>query len=235
MTIFAKTEPLTEAELDHLGQFLRNCKSGKAMNLEELDGFFCALIAGPEVVMPSEYMPEVFGSETRETHAFRTLAKANEILGLLMRHWNNIAGTLSKGEVYLPLLLEDENGLAHGNDWARGFMRGSHLRHDGWAELLVDDEHGGCMIPMLMFYHEHDEDPSLRPKPIGPEQRERVIDSMAAGLLGAYRYFRQQMGPDGGTHRPEPQHTGSKIGRNDPCPCGSGKKYKHCCGSATIN
>ena len=23
-----------------------------------------------------------------------------------------------------------------------------------------------------------------------------------------------------------------KTGRNDPCPCGSGKKYKHCCGSA---
>ena len=23
---------------------------------------------------------------------------------------------------------------------------------------------------------------------------------------------------------------GKKIGRNDPCPCGSGKKYKHCCG-----
>ena len=23
---------------------------------------------------------------------------------------------------------------------------------------------------------------------------------------------------------------GPKIGRNDPCPCGSGKKYKHCCG-----
>ena len=22
----------------------------------------------------------------------------------------------------------------------------------------------------------------------------------------------------------------SKIGRNDPCPCGSGKKYKNCCG-----
>ena len=23
---------------------------------------------------------------------------------------------------------------------------------------------------------------------------------------------------------------GAKIGRNDPCPCGSGKKYKNCCG-----
>lgn len=26
---------------------------------------------------------------------------------------------------------------------------------------------------------------------------------------------------------------GKKIGRNDPCPCGSGKKYKHCCGKAS--
>jgi SEC-C motif-containing protein len=28
--------------------------------------------------------------------------------------------------------------------------------------------------------------------------------------------------------------TGPKVGRNDPCPCGSGKKYKHCCGKATL-
>jgi hypothetical protein len=33
----------------------------------------------------------------------------------MMRHWNDIAGTLFKGEVYLPLLLEDEDGTAHGN------------------------------------------------------------------------------------------------------------------------
>jgi hypothetical protein len=47
------------------------------------------------------------------------------------------------------------------------------------------------MIPMLMLYHEHDEDPAMRPKPIDPEQRKKVIESMAAGLVGAYRYFRQ--------------------------------------------
>jgi preprotein translocase subunit SecA len=30
----------------------------------------------------------------------------------------------------------------------------------------------------------------------------------------------------------EPYHkTGPKVGRNDPCPCGSGKKYKKCCGA----
>jgi preprotein translocase subunit SecA len=28
----------------------------------------------------------------------------------------------------------------------------------------------------------------------------------------------------------KPIRTGPKVGRNDACPCGSGKKYKHCCG-----
>ena len=32
-----------------------------------------------------------------------------------------------------------------------------------------------------------------------------------------------------GTDRAQP-HRSKKIGRNDPCPCGSGKKYKNCCG-----
>src|SRR5713226_4378519 len=31
---------------------------------------------------------------------------------------------------------------------------------------------------------------------------------------------------------PRPVRAGAKIGRNDPCPCGSGKKYKKCCGKA---
>jgi len=235
MTTFAKNKPLTEPELDHLGQFLKNCKGGKAMNIEEIDGFFSALIAGPEIVAPSEYMAEVFGSETSETHQFESLEEANEILGLMMRHWNDIARTLSKGEVYFPLLLLDENGVEHGNDWARGFIRGTRLRHDRWAELLADDDHGGCMIPVLMLYHEHDEDPAMRPKPIGPEQREKVTKSMAAGLVAAYLYFRQHGKPHVSTRGPEPLYTSNKIGRNDPCPCGSGKKYKRCCGGATIH
>ena len=235
MRIFAQSEPLTEAERDRLRQFLRKCKGGKAMNIEEMDGFFAALVAGPETVMPSEYLPELFGSEKEDAHQFESVEEANDILALMMRHWNDIAGTLLEGEVYLPLLLEDENGREHGNDWARGFIRGTGLCQHGWAELLADDSQGGCMIPMLMLYHEHDEDPALRPKPIDLEQREKVIESMAAGLGAAYRYFRQHRKPDASTSRHEPRYTGSKIGRNDPCPCGSGKKYKRCCGGSTIH
>ena len=136
MKPFEQNEPLTDAELDRLGDFLEGFKGGKAMNLEELDGYFGALIAGPETVMPSEYYPEVFGGEMSDTCEFGSLDEANEILGLMMRHWNAIAGRLYKGEVYVPLLLEDEAGMANGNDWARGFMRGMDMRHYRWAGLV---------------------------------------------------------------------------------------------------
>jgi len=236
MTTFPKPEPLNDAELDRLGAFLRGCKCGRAMNLEELDGFFAALIAGPETVMPSEYNREVFGGEVADVCEFSSLEEANEILGLMTRHWNTIAGTLFNGEVYVPLLLEDEHAVAHGNDWARGFMRGMRMRHDGWAELVEDEEQGGWLIPMMMLYHEHDEDPKMRPAPITPEKREDIIVHMAAGLVGAYRYFREQREAyEGTTFTPESRRNVSKVGRNDLCPCGSGKKYKRCCGGATVN
>jgi uncharacterized protein len=88
-----------------------------------------------------------------------------------------------------------------------------------------------------MLYHEHDEDPEMRPKPISPEQREEVIVHMAAGLLGAYRYFREQREAyaDVSFERQSLRRSTPKIGRNDPCPCGSGRKYKKCCGAATVN
>ena len=235
MRTFTQNEPLTDAEIDRLGDFLESCKGGKAMNVEALDGFFAALIAGPESVMPSEYYREVFGGEMSDACEFGSLDEANGVLGLMMRHWNDIAGTLLKDEVYVPLLLQDENGVAHGNDWARGFMRGMHMRHDGWAELMDDEEHGGSLVPMMMLFHEHDEDPEMRPKPISPEQRENIKAHMAVGLLRAYRYFREQRRASLGAHAGDLRRKAPKVGRNEPCPCGSGKKYKRCCGGATVN
>ena len=62
MRTFAQPEPLTDAELDRLGDFLESCKGGEAMNIEELDGFFAVLIAGPETVMLREYYGQDVGS-----------------------------------------------------------------------------------------------------------------------------------------------------------------------------
>ena len=167
---FTRNKPLTDADLDRLADFLAKCKGGNAMNIEMLDGFFAALIASPAIVMPSEYYPEVFGAEISDAFEFPSVEAANDIFGLLMRQWNEIAGTLFRGEVLGPLLLEDNDGVAHGNDWARGFMRGVAMRVHDWTPLLDDEQHGGCMLPMMMLAHEHDTDPEMRPKPIGPEK-----------------------------------------------------------------
>jgi len=43
---------------------------------------------------------------------------------------------------------------------------------------------------------------------------------------GHWRYAGMQAAPGQTVRRAEP-----KVGRNDPCPCGSGKKYKKCCGA----
>jgi uncharacterized protein len=129
------------------------------------------------------------------------------------------------------MIFEDENGELHGNDWAHGFVRGMNMRHDEWAELINDEKYGGSLIPMMVLYHEHDEDPKMRPEPITPDKREQVIALMAAGLMNAYEYFRKGREAD----LPESHRSTTKIGRNDPCPCGSGKKYKKCCGGATVN
>ena len=54
MRTITTKQPLTDAEIDRLADFLKSCKGGRAMNVEALDGFFAALITGPETVMPGE-------------------------------------------------------------------------------------------------------------------------------------------------------------------------------------
>ena len=207
------------------------------MNLEELDGFFAALVAGPETVMPSEYWPHVFGGPMADTCAFDSLDHVNVTLGLLSRHWNTIAGTLYADEPYLPLLLEDDKGVALANDWARGFMRAVDLRQDRWGSLMNSEENGGSILPMMMLYYDNDPDPEMRPSAISLEQREEIIAHMAAGLLQIYRYYFSQRGSSipRGTSPQTVRREGAKIGRNEPCPCGSGKKYKHCHGGTTLH
>src|SRR5260370_34706538 len=147
--------------------------------------------------MPSEYYREVFGGEMSEACEFGSLDEANDILGLMMRHWNTLAGALFKDEVYGPVLLEDEDGMAHGNDWAFGFMRGMGMRHDGWAELVNDEEHGGCLIPMMMLCHEHDEDPEMRPKPISQRSAKKSSCTWRLGCWG-------RVATSGCTEKPTP-------------------------------
>jgi preprotein translocase subunit SecA len=78
-----------------------------------------------------------------------------------------------------------------------------------------------------------------RRRPIGStSENHRAIGQFGAGApqpVGAgAAEAKSGGGPVGGASYPQQQvrvsRAGEKVGRNDPCPCGSGKKYKHCCG-----
>src|SRR5215210_7579097 len=171
--------------------------------------------------------------------AFANPQQLKGFLDLVMRHWSAIAETLQSGDVFLPLLLEDDDGVAHANDWAHGFMRGMALRQEDWAELMEDEDHGGWLVPILALAHEHDPDPSMPPyrEPMSADRREQLIVGIAAGVTAMYRYFepRRRMQADLRGRQATHRRAVPKIGRNDPCACGSGKKYKQCCGRPTLH
>ena len=101
-TLMPGREPLTDEELERLGAFLRGLRNPDRLTLEGLDGFFCALIAGPDLVLPSEYLPVVWGGEMADEDAFESDEQANELLGLLMRHWNAIVNEYETERMYVP-------------------------------------------------------------------------------------------------------------------------------------
>jgi uncharacterized protein len=162
-------------------------------NREELDGFFAALICSPDIAKPREYLPEIWGGEMTYDEAFGDREQLLDFLGLLTRHWDSIVLILHEQDVFTPLLFVDEKGTAHGNDWARGFMRGVRLHYKSWRELFDDREHGCLLVPILVLAHEHDPDPEMRPySNIDVECREKLILGIAASVTAIYCYFAPQ-------------------------------------------
>ena len=228
MNLLTTDTPLTEQELDRLGKFLESCND-KTMNLEVLDGFFAALIAGPELVPPSEYLPEIFGGEVPE---FGSQEEASEIMGLILRHWNAGAVSLARDEEYIPIMSIYEDGKPDGSAWSAGFLSGMALREDSWSRLVSDDDYGESLFPMMFLACQHHPDKELRSPPITPEMRQEILGCISESVSNIYQYFRNEpqrgSNPSASTIR-----RAMKIGRNERCPCGSGKKYKRCCGSGS--
>ena len=231
----ARTEPLSAAELDTLDAFLASLPAG-AMNVEMLDGFCCALHCTPDLVGPAVWLPLVWGETAEAEASFDDEGQARAIVGLVTRHWSAVAEELVRADAAdtprIPRLSPDAQGRVTGNAWATGFTRGMQVSPESWQEVLADDAAGEVLVPMMMLHHEHDPDEALRPPPFDDAVRGEVIEAMAMGAAQLYRHF----GPARrAASRAERQaltfrRTAAKPGRNEPCPCGSGRKFKLCCG-----
>ena len=95
--------PLSVQELDQLGRFLGQVTNHSALSLEGTDGLFCALIAGPAWVAPSEYLPLLWGGPLADEIVTFNLAHVNAMIGLLMRHGIRFSPSLN-GAPFIDLL-----------------------------------------------------------------------------------------------------------------------------------
>ncbi len=228
--------PLSEAELEALEQFLVHAvpMAYDSMTLDMLDGFLHALAIGPETVMPTQWLPRVWGleEEGEVMPPVDSLERANQVLGLIMRHYNCVVGHLESLPDHLqPIFGTDvshEGEYEDAGSWAHGFLEGVKLSQSAWQPLLDSPEGQRWLKPLRLlgddeWLHTHLEQVTSKAQVQALNQE--VVDSVLQ-LHAFWLPLRQAM-----AERHTAQAISTKVGRNEPCPCGSGKKFKKCCGS----
>jgi uncharacterized protein len=203
----------------------------EAMLLEELDGFIAGLLACPELIMPGDWLPLVWNEDSADQQpVFEDLDHANRVLGLVMEHYNDIARTLmERPDRYSPLFsIDTRNGDILWELWIEGFEKAVALRPAAWTKLLdADVDTAAAMSGMLLLAdiargekEVDDRDTILAAAP------DKIADWVV--ILNEWRLVNTQPVQD--TDPRVVTVPRKKVGRNEPCPCGSGKKYKKCCG-----
>jgi preprotein translocase subunit SecA len=105
---------------------------------------------------------------------------------------------------------------------------GIGLRGYGQKDPLQEYRREGYDMFMAMIQRFREEAISLllRIRPM----RERETEELEARRRKQQQRITYGRGDDGDDKPKTVKRKGQKVGRNDPCPCGSGKKYKKCCG-----
>jgi uncharacterized protein len=202
----------------------------ETMLLEELDGFVAGLIVCPVLITPSEWLPIVWGSEDKDAPAFDDVDHLNRVLGLVMEHYNDVARTLmERPDDYGPLFAVDErHNEILWELWISGFEKAVKLRPAAWRRLLAADVETAQAISGLLTLADVDRrDPRLS------EEQLDALTAIAPDKIGPWivTLNEARLADYAPVWSPAsaPSQT-TKVGRNEPCPCGSGKKYKKCCG-----
>lgn len=204
----------------------------RAMVLEELDGFIAGLLVGPETIPVSEWFAAAFGMTGGRTSVFDTIDHANDVLGLVTDYYNDVAMTLAEHpDSYRPLFpIDERTGDVLWELWMDGFATAMELRRPAWLQLL-DAESGptAAAAGLFMLADIAREDHDLPDKEVARLTRQAPM-LIPKWIVALHAHRLKTPAPAGSlTDQPNPFASKRKIGRNELCPCGSGKKYKRCC------
>ena len=227
---------------------------------EFCEGFLAALICCRRLIPPSEYLPVLLaiGLDGQEDEgSFADADQGRRFFELWTRRWNEVAqaldaeiDSLDDEAAYQPEVMDVRGAIAalpeaeraalegdavpsFGQIWALGFMYAVEAWPEEWAaprdkEAVKWLDEG---LDAIVALTEDDTEPatlSVLDDDAPPSISVQRLNAFADAVWAVYdlRELWRNFGP-----RVETVHAQAKPGRNDPCPCGSGKKYKKCCGA----
>jgi uncharacterized protein len=254
-----KARDSSDAEIEALEALCERLAGfDERVSLEWLDGCMAALRAGPRATVPAEWLPRLLGDAWERT--FADPQDVQQAMDTLLARWNVIASQLDAEALFdapdelrlSPLLTEyptetrdalvAEGKLKPeeaadwpllGELWALGFLEAVEIFAEDWVDPAPDNEdaawYDGCMraIEALTLRDEGavKADQQLR-YPGATLSREDLVDEACIAVQDLRCYWVEHA----------PRHAPRRVlptpGRNDPCPCGSGRKFKKCHGAA---
>ena len=212
------------------------------LSYHELQGFLFTVVSAPELIPPSDWLPIIFGDEEA---GFASPDEAQEILGQIMVLYNTPTAAVLDPPTLLPVdcplrddvlaNFEDEAPIAH---WSRGFLRGHQWLEELWEETVpeeLDDELGSVLMT-LSFFSSREIAEAFHSESGGEQSFEAMataIHSVLPMAVAQYAHMGRSIAEVLAEHDANTESThNAKVGRNEPCPCGSGKKFKKCCGAS---
>lgn len=223
-----------KSKLDQLADFLLDLpdEHDQAMLIEELDGFLAGVIVCPDMIRPSRWIPHIWSETGAEDHApvFEDLRQVQRVTGLIMHHYNSIAlSLLPESAPYEPVFAVDtRNDDILWEMWAEGFQRAMALAPASWLAVIESGDRqaiealsglrsliaiagGESTLPTPEQDRLTGEAPDLIPEWVETLSYWRLAHNPIAPVSADAAF--------------------KNIGRNDRCPCGSGRKYKKCHGA----
>ncbi len=210
------------------------------LTYHELEGFLFTVVSAPELIPLSDWLPIVFGEQEVD---YASPDEAQEIIGQIMALYNTTNAAVLDPPTRLPADcplhddvladLEDEAPMAQ---WSRGFLRGHQWLEELWEDLPEElaDELDAILMALGFFSSREMAESCHAEVTTGEQSFKATADAIHRVVPRAVAQY-AHMGRSITTVLAErdtdaPATHGVRVGRNDPCPCGSGKKYKKCCG-----
>lgn len=239
--------PLTLEEFNELDRLLfSGVGTDTVIDLPTLDGFIAGVASSPVEFEYEEWRSFVCPLPEIGRYAEEEFAR---LIELTTRHMEFVTHQLAEDpESYQPMVFDAPNGFTASKmaeHWSRGFISAVAMMEDMWTPLLESESAG--FLAMIRALTREDETVEERKIMDDPELQNLLIAGLPLTVRSIHQFWKEHLtklgdelfGENGSVARmeqslkipPRPTVRGQpKIGRNDPCPCGSGKKFKKCCG-----